>query len=82
MSLGYIDENGVYRRGEAKRMGEDRNTMFRGWSHDQQRAEFAKEVIQPRIGGKPNKAFIEAYPDYSHKYFDQETIDKTLRETP
>jgi len=81
-STGYINEFGKYVKGEAKAMPDDINIMWKDYNHSYERKVFAREIIQPRIGGKPNKAFIEAYPKYSKKYFSQEEIDKTLRELP
>jgi len=78
--IGYVDEQGRYHRGEAKKLGQERNTMYQQWSHDQQRKEYAKEIIQPHVNGKPNPDFVRAYPEYSHQYWDQDQIDKALRE--
>lgn len=79
-SKGYIDEHGKYIRGKDKPMGHDINPLHKEWSHSIGRKEFSREIIQPRKKGKPNRDFIEAYPEYSKKYFSQEEIDKTMKE--
>jgi hypothetical protein len=81
-TTGYIDEFGKYVRGEDKAMPDDVNIMHKDYSHSYERKVYAREIIQPRVNGKPNPEFINAYPKYSKKYFDQDTIDKTLRELP
>jgi hypothetical protein len=81
-ALGHINELGQYVKGKPQHLADDRNTMYKSWSHDQQRKEFGKEVLQPHIGGKINPEFVKNYPDYSHKYFNQAEIDAALRETP
>ena len=79
--IGHIDSKGNYVKTEHKNLTDDRNTMYRAWSHDQQRAEFARERIQPRIGGKINPEFVRAYPEYSRNYFTQAERDAAVRET-
>ena len=79
-STGYIDSKGKYIRGENKPLINDVNSMHKDWEHTIGRKEFSREIIQPHINGKPNRAFIEAYPEYSLKYWNQETIDKIMRE--
>jgi len=77
--IGYIGKDGKYHRGEDNKMPFDVNPTYKEWSHDMGRKEYSREIIQPHKNGKPNKAFVEAYPDYSKEYWDQETIDRTLR---
>ena len=79
-SVGYIDEHGNYVRGDDKPMPNERSGMYKQYAHDLGRKEYAGEIIQPHVNGQPNPKFIEAYPEYSHKYWDQQTIDKALRE--
>lgn len=81
-TTGFIGSDGKYHRGEDNKMGYDVNSTHKQWRHEYERKVFAREIIQPRINGKPNRAFIEAYPNYSKKYWSQEVIDKTLRELP
>ena len=78
--MGYIDENGKYHAGEDKSLIEERGSTYRDWHQGIERKIYAKEIIQPRVKGRPNPQFIKAYPEYSHKYFTQEEIDKALRE--
>lgn len=45
------------------------SSMYKQHEHDRQRKDFAKEIIQPfDRNGKPNEAFIEAYPEESKGY--------------
>lgn len=78
-SKGYIDENGKYIRGKDRAIPHDVNPLHKDWSHSIERKEFSREIIQPRSNGKPNRDFIESYPEYSKKYFSQEEIDKAMR---
>ena len=80
MSVGYIDEHGNYVPGDDKPMPNERSGMYKQYSHEFGRKEFSGEIIQPHKNGKPNRAFIEVYPEYSHQYWSQEEIDKALRE--
>lgn len=79
-TTGYIDEHGNYVRGQQQSMADDVSSMYKDWSHSLGRKEFAREIIQPHVDGKPNPEFIRAYPKYSKKYWNQEQIDKALRD--
>ena len=78
-SRGYINSQGKYIKGEDKAMPHDVNSTYKEYSHDIGRKEHHIEIIQPHKDGKPNRDFVDAYPEYSKKYFSQEQIDKTLR---
>jgi hypothetical protein len=41
-----------------------------------QRDEHYKDVIQPWDGTRPNKEFVEAYPQYRDEYFNSEELRK------
>ncbi len=42
-----------------------------------QRDEHAKDLLQPWVGnGKPNKEFVEAYPEQRDNYFTKEQLKK------
>ena len=60
-------------------MTHDVSSMHKDWEHSMGRKEFSREIIQPHKNGKPNREFVENYPEYSKKYFSQEEIDETLR---
>ena len=75
---GYISQDGNFHIGQSE-TSSDLVTADKSHSHEMQRREFAKEIIQPHIGDKPNPAFIKAYPDISKEYFTQEQIDEGLR---
>lgn len=81
-STGYIDENGVYRRGERRSLGHDMNATYKEWHHDLERKQFSKEIIQPHVGNKPNPKFVKAYRDdpILKEYFSQDEIDRVERE--
>lgn len=66
--MGYI-LNGVYHDGERKQESIQSNSAtYKQYSHDQQRQDHAKDLIQPYVNGKPNEAFIEQYPEESKTY--------------
>jgi hypothetical protein len=76
---GYINEEGKYIRGEDKALGHDVNPTFKEYEHDYGRKQFSREIIQPHKDGKPNRDFVESYPEYSKKYFNQQQIDEIMR---
>jgi hypothetical protein len=80
ITTGHIGSDGKYHRGEDQKMAYDVNITHKEYEHDMGRKEFARDIIQPHVNGKPNVEFIHAYPEYSKKYWSQEVIDKTLRE--
>lgn len=44
------------------------SVTYKGYNHDKQRKEHARDIIQPYINGKPNPKFIEQYPNESKDY--------------
>lgn len=78
---GYIDERGVYRRGERDMpLPHDVSSQYKDWSHDDQRRRMNADILQPYVNGKPNREFIEVYRgEVASKYFSQEQIDQTER---
>ena len=79
-TTGYIGQDGKYHRGEDKKMAYDVSSTFKEYSHEIGRKEFAAEITQPHVNGKPNKKFIEVYPEIAKEYWSQKIIDETLRE--
>lgn len=79
-STGYIDAQGHYIRGDDKPMGYDINPTHKEWRHDLERKIYSKDIIQPYKNGKPNKEFIDNYPEESKEYFTPDTIEKLRRE--
>lgn len=59
--------NGVYYRNEdIARPVDGENITHKQWSHSEQRKTHAKDIVQPfDSNGKPNPAFIEAWPEES-----------------
>lgn len=43
-------------------------------------ATYKKDLVQPRIGNKPNPEFIAAFPEKAHMYFSEEEINEAKRE--
>lgn len=41
-----------------------------------QRDRFAKDIIQPFDGNKPNRDFVKAYPERAKDYFSQDSLSK------
>lgn len=78
-TTGYIDQNGRYIRGVDKSLGHDINPTYKEYSHEIGRKEYAKEIIQPHAGGKPNPEFVRNYPEVSKEYWSQEQIDQAER---
>lgn len=78
--IGYIDENGVYRREKDRPMLHDISSQWKDWSHMEQRKRFSKDIIQPWVHGKPNREFIDSYPEESKTYFKPEQIARAERD--
>lgn len=80
-TVGYIDADGTYHRGEPdKPLGHDVSSQYKAWSHDNQRRRLHADIVQPYINGKPNREFIEVYRgEVASKYFSQEQIDTAER---
>jgi hypothetical protein len=79
-TVGYIDSNGKYVRGEDKPLSFDVNPTHKEYRHDMERKQFAKEIIQPYKDGKANSEFIKAYPEESKEYFSESVIEKAGRQ--
>lgn len=79
-TTGYVDSNGKYIRGEDKSLAHDVNSTWKEQQHDLGRKEFALEITQPHLNGKPNPEFVRNYPEVSKEYWSQEQIDKSERE--
>lgn len=70
--LGYLNEQGEYIEGKDKPMGFDVSSQYKGWSHDNQRKRFQKDITQPWDYGEPSREFIEAFPEEAKHYFTDE----------
>lgn len=70
-SSGYI-LNGVYHKAKKaplNKMVRTQQTVFKQGDHFRQRFDHSAEILQPyTFDGKPNKQFIEAYPDAATEY--------------
>lgn len=78
--IGYIDEKGIYRRGERKHQIDGVSSQYKAWSHMEQRKRFQKEIVQPYYHGKPNREFIESYPaEQVRQFFSEDQIRETER---
>ena len=64
--IGHIDQHGRYVKGQRAAVVEANSSQYKAYSHDRQRAEHQWELLQPYDrNGRPNAAFMEAYPDES-----------------
>lgn len=51
------------------------SALSASYSRDRQREESEKDMLQPRLpNGKPNKKFIDAYPENAPDYLTKEEI--------
>lgn len=64
---GYILD-GVYYRDGGEPEAYQVASMDKAHSHDAQRREHRRDLIQPYVNGKPNPAFIEQWPEESKNY--------------
>lgn len=72
--------NGKYYKEDPKglELGIQQSSTYRNWSHDQQRMNHQKDILQPyNRDGKPNPEFIREYPEESKTYFTQEQLNKS-----
>ena len=44
------------------------------YNRDREREDYAKDLIQPWVNGKPNKEFITNYPEYAKENFTEEEL--------
>ena len=68
-STGYI-KNGKYIKGsvDPSKLIDHEQVTYKEASHDKQRREHRKDLIQPYKDGKPNAEFIQQYPTESQEY--------------
>ena len=67
--MGYIGQDGIYHKGTPPDMSVRQNSTWKQHDHKRQRQDNAREIIQPYDrSGKPNQAFIDAYPEESKDY--------------
>lgn len=69
-STGYII-HGVYKKGASgvtSSAVESESITYKSSSHDRQREEHRRDLIQPYTNGQPNQEFIEQYPDEAKNY--------------
>ena len=79
-STGYINEYGIYIKGEDKPMPNDIDSQYKSYSHTDQRKRFSKDIIQPYQDGKPNRDFVQAYDgELAERYFTKEQIKQSER---
>ncbi len=68
--MGVIINGQYYKHGLGLTDGQ--NPTWKSWSHDRQREEHQRDLIQPFINNQPNPEFIEQYPEEAKNYgFDQ-----------
>lgn len=68
-STGYI-LNGVYydQEPDTSLLIDTRASTDQQYSHDRQRENHRRDLLQPYKNGKPNPDFIEQYPEESKQY--------------
>lgn len=68
-STGYI-LNGIYYRESDHSTAEiDIDSItYKSYSHDRQREEHRRDLIQPYVDGKPNPEFIQQYSEEAKQY--------------
>jgi hypothetical protein len=83
--MSYV-KNGKYYKGAVhlSTMVKPQQTMYKQHDHARQRFDHSAEILQPYKGNKPNKDFIEVYPDESVSYgfLPGEIIDPNAGRTP
>lgn len=52
------------------------SSQYKQYSHEMQRLDHRKNIIQPYKQNKPNPEFIRSYPEESKKYFNQQQIEE------
>jgi len=67
--MGYIID-GKYYKGtpDMAKLASRQQSTYKQHEQNRQRHDFAKEILQPWKGGKPNEDFIGAYPEESKDY--------------
>lgn len=77
-STGYVID-GVYYKGGIKEPTQiTESPTYRNWSHDQQRQNHQRDIIQPHTkDGRPNAEFIQAYPIESKSYFNDQQLKES-----
>jgi hypothetical protein len=68
-STGYI-LNGVYydQLPDVESLRETHATTDKQYSHDRQRENHRRDLLQPYVNGHPNPEFIEQYPKEAKEY--------------
>lgn len=61
---------------DKKPEGIKNNDQFKAYRHEMQRLDHRKDLIQPRVNGKPNPEFIREYPENAKQYFSKEDIER------
>ena len=68
--MGYILNNVYYREEpDMSKLRSKQQSTYKQHEQKRQRKDFAKEILQPWKGGKPNEDFKQAYPEESKEYF-------------
>jgi hypothetical protein len=66
-STGYVI-NGVYYKEKPTGTVEPESRTYKSYSHNKQRNDHKRDIIQPYVNGLPNPAFIEQYHEESKNY--------------
>lgn len=78
---GYI-LNGKYIRTSdipAEAVNPRQQPLLKAYEMDRAVEQFRRDFTQPRINGKPNPAFVKAYPEESRQYFTEDELREMER---
>lgn len=68
-STGYILDGKYVRTKDAVKVVEDVSSTYKNWSHDKQRRDHRRELIQPYKNGQANPEFVQQYPKESKESY-------------
>lgn len=66
-TTGYI-LNGVYYKHVPAPISDGDASTYKTYSHDKQRRDHARDMLQPTVNGAPNPEFIAEYPNEAKEH--------------
>jgi hypothetical protein len=76
--MGVIKNNKYIKDG--KPMPLPPSDQYKAYRHSEQRLDHKADILQPRVGGKPNSEFIQTYPENAKDYFSKEEYERGMNE--
>lgn len=61
----YYTKDSIGKQGPVLPAAASSSITYKVYSHDKQRMEHQRDLIQPYVSGQPNPLFIEQYPEES-----------------